>query len=278
MNSWQIEKQLEYLLKKRRWANDAAKKLVFAPGSVLIAPDPLVAFETIGKEEIFPAVCISNTGHDTDPEAKQDPELVLWRFNVRLATANANDQYGRAALMGAAKNVEGLASSRGRGLDELLSEVSVTLEALSPTTGGITVLAVPLDGTGAMVDQGRIWAAYRDFNLEVWGTRSLYYHPPENLYKTGSTSVVVHWSLPPDRHDLFELVLCRVAGSTPTTDPTVGVVDSWDIPYSGLPSLKADTPGAGTWSWSLFAGYDDLREAPSEVTSWSAPATLTVTF
>lgn len=280
MNSWQIANQTRKLMREHQWADDVAKKFLFGgPLSVVIAADPL---EVTGKESTGPVCIITPTDHETDPEAGEDTNLVLWGFQIRIQNFNANDQFGQAGLMGAGKPV-GLSSSRGRGLEELLSETRRALASLTKTSGGFTLQVMPFSGAAAAFDQEskRMGAVFRDFTLKVWGTGDPYYAPAENLYFTGATAHTLYWTKPPDRFDLCRLVLCKVAGSTPTTDPTVGVVTSWTLPYSSMPSSLAVVPGSGTWSYSLFAQYDDLHDTiptSSPVpTSNAAAATVTLT-
>jgi hypothetical protein len=275
MNSRENARQIAYLLEKRRWGGSASNKLLFGPGAVMVSPDPI---NVVGKQKIFPAAIITPTSHDTDPEGNgQDVNLVLWRFQIRLLAAAANDQLGISALIGGARGPDGLASSIGKGLEDILSEASLALTELWPSAGGITILGSPKDGSGVIGDADRVWAVYRDFNVEVWGTRDQFFHPPENLRAVVTTGgVALAWTKPPDRHDLWKMILCRVAGSTPTTNPATGVLTSWTIPYSGMASSYADTPSSGVQSYTLFAQYDDIRDTPAsaDVTVY---ATLTVT-
>ncbi len=275
MNSRQNARQVAYILEKRRWRAGASNKLVFGPGAIMIAADPV---DVVGKQKIFPAAIITPTSHDTDPEGGgQDVNLILWRYQIRLLAAAANDQLGISALIGGARGPDGVNSSIGRGLEDILSEAGTALSELWPSSGGITILGSPKDGAGVIGNQERAWAVYRDFNVEIYGTRDAFFHTPENLRATVTTGgVALAWTRPPDRHDLWKLILCRVAGSTPTTDPTVGVLASWTIPYSGIATSYADAPASGAQSYTLFAQYDDVRDTPAGA-DFTVYSTLTVT-
>lgn len=276
MNSYQAMKQMRKTLRDWNWEDDPTNGVLFDPKSVIIAAN---ADEVAGKQLVFPACVISPISDDMDPETRHDPNLILWRFQIRLMMANANDQFGQAAIIGASR-AAALDSSVGRGLEEILSETRRALGQMLPSTGGMTIMGTPIDGAGIITDpQGRLWAAYRDLSVEIWGTAQRYYHPADNLRGTPTTAGPVNlaWSLPPDRFDLLKLVLCRAAGSTAPTDPATGVVATFSLPYSTMATTYADDPpGSGTFSYALFAQYDDHAETPATANRTASAATVTV--
>jgi hypothetical protein len=70
----------------------------------------------------------------------------------------------------------------------------------------------------------------------------------------GGGQVRLTWALPPNRYDLRQVVLRRKAGATAPVDQNDGTGIA--LP-SLLPTTFTDTPGAGTWTYALFAGYNE---------------------
>jgi hypothetical protein len=113
------------------------------------------------------------------------------------------------------------------------------------------------------------WAAYL---MELWTTSDRYYHPPTRLVgqDLGGGQALLTWKLPPDRFDRYRVALRRDAGAVPPTWTTGTAVT---LP-SLLPATFTDSPGAGTWSYSLFATYDEGHEAPAADQQVSTPDTI----
>jgi hypothetical protein len=90
----------------------------------------------------------------------------------------------------------------------------------------------------------------------------------------GGGSTVLTWNLPPARYDRNALILRRAAGTTPPASTTAGT----GIAVGALVTTLLNTPGVGTFSYSLFMGYDELNSTPTTSDRFSAAATLTITL
>ena len=84
--------------------------------------------------------------------------------------------------------------------------------------------------------------------------------------------VTLAWVPVPDRYDFRRYVCRRISGATPTTSPTGGT----DVPIPGATTRTTarlvDSPGSGTWSYSLFVAYDEYGSGTDE--RWSEVATV----
>ena len=114
-------------------------------------------------------------------------------------------------------------------------------------------------------------------------TDERFYPPPIRFTAVDATAgnATLAWVNPPDRYDFHSsatarggMILRRAAGSTPPTGPT----DGTGITLSGdFAESKTDDPGAGEFSYALFAGYDETLDASNDRFSAAATATVTVT-
>ena len=114
----------------------------------------------------------------------------------------------------------------------------------------------------------------QDLELEIAnGTTTEHFHPCPRFNATGGVgSVTLAWTLPPARFDRLRVVLIRKAGSSAPTS----VSDGTAVTLSGdLATSKTDTIAAGTYSYSLFAVYDETHATPTTVEKYSAAATKT---
>jgi hypothetical protein len=85
--------------------------------------------------------------------------------------------------------------------------------------------------------------------------------------ESGGT-VTLTWENPGDRFDFVKMILVRKSGSSAPTS----VTDGTEI-YDGALETFADTPGAGTWSYSIFAAYDFDDDGTAD--SYSDPRSQT---
>lgn len=267
MNTWQIPQQIAFLLQCARW-EDSGQEVVFDKRSVLVSS--AVVFEALPG--IHPIALVS-PGQGTP-----DPELIGLSsdaFNVRLILGR-DDQVGEKVLIGGNRKPSGgQGSSEGRGLLEIEEQVLRTIERLDDVVGiriGGGFRTVP----EAVYDQQMGYLAARVLTFEIDVTRARYYHPPRDLVATalGSGQVSLTWAMPANRFDFHDtlsipdlaargkIVVRRSAGSSPPALPTTGQAV---LPQGGdHASSLTDTPGAGTWTYALFAGYDEMGEGSVE--------------
>jgi len=128
---------------------------------------------------------------------------------------------------------------------------------------GIATAKVDADGLG--------YSCFRDYRYEARiGTQRSYDAPTALTASEAGGTVSLAWTAPVISTDLVIYTVRRLAGSLPPTLPT----DGTDVTPDAHPTATAsDTPGAGTWSYSVFGGYDELAGAAA--IQHSGPATTT---
>ena len=244
MNAWQVAKQIKDLLKAKAWPDGTTDKVM---PEVLVSAGVLE--DKIGQLR-FPFALI-NVGSMTPDE--EEPGLQNQVFEVRLVHRVPGDAFGETALIGGARS-GGQGSSEGRGLleiEEILYDVIQGLREdtgirLHLTTAG-AVNGVELEGFGYIVS--------RSYSFDGWIKSARSYPAPIafNSSVTGPT-VTLTWENPYARYDRLSLVLRRASGSTAPASATSGT----GVTVGALVETVTDAPGSGTWSYSLFMGYDDI--------------------
>lgn len=251
MNTWQVCRQLKYLLRSRTWDGTTN-----AFGSVHVTAAPKEAAYGVFR---FPLALIRPLSARFDPDFGEEPELVMQDVEVQLVVANAADVVGEASLIGANRAAVPTTSA-GRGLlevEEALMDAAARLSAID----GVEMLCRARSAVGAVHDDAIGYAAFRTYTFEVMTTADRFYHPATRLSATaaGGGSVSLTWRLPPDRYDRRRVVLRRASGSTAPASITAGT----GVTLSGdLATSVTDAPGAGTFSYSVFATYDETDGRP----------------
>lgn len=259
MNTWQLARQLKSLLEAATWP-DGAGESVF--GHVAVTQE--LPEELLGKV-VLPAITIGIGGELPDPSR---PSLVLQSFDVQLQVALPGDATGQRALIGGPRgNAQG--SSSGRGLLEVQEELKQAVRKLT-AANGVRVRLRATSGAAALRDGLAGYAVRRGYTLEAWVSDDRDYPAPVNLVASDLTGgdVSLTWDLPPSRFDRLEVVLRRASGSTPPASATAGTGVTL---ASALATSVVDSPGAGTYSYSLFAGYDETSSSPTTTDRWSDP-------
>ena len=116
---------------------------------------------------------------------------------------------------------------------------------------------------------------YRDYMFDALVGNDRFYHSPTRLTAVDATGggASLTWKLPPDRFDSVTVEIVRKAGSTAPTSPT----DGTSVNKSPTDTSVTDSPGAGTFSYSAFAWYDEDSEPAVGENIFSSPKTATVT-
>lgn len=285
MNDWQIAKQVRYLLGLRHWEGNAAYEVLFGSESVFISVADVSAFLSYGR---VPCAMIRPGDAIVDPDHGESDGCMRFGFVVRTLQAVWGDATGENALLGANRagaTTTGQGSSQGRGLAEIEEEVRAVIRRLQPQNG-IRVQFIGKSGVGMAQVGEATHMVFRDLVFEAAATSDRDYETATNFRGTGGVgSVALAWTNPPDRYDLYKIVIRRAAGSTPpatVTDGT-GVTLTNDtitalIDRDDLTSSKSDVVAAGTYSYSFFTQYDETHNPGSVPTSaerTSAAATIT---
>jgi hypothetical protein len=98
--------------------------------------------------------------------------------------------------------------------------------------------------------------------IEAKCTDARYYHPPLRVAASvAGGTVTITWADPPNRFDRYQLHIRRAAGATaPATSSAGSSVANVAV---GVQTYD-DAPGAGQWSYSVFAAYTDTGAASAE--------------
>jgi hypothetical protein len=122
----------------------------------------------------------------------------------------------------------------------------------------------------SMVDAaqiGKTWIAARAYRFDMLTTTDKYFHPPTRLAATdqGGGTARLTWKAAPTRFDTLggdtpKYTLRRASGSTPPASETSGT----GVSVTDGVVTHDDTPGSGTWSYSLFAQYDETGTGTAE--------------
>lgn len=169
MNTWQVTRQLQYLLRARVWEDSATK--VFDENSVLITAAPR---EAALEQLIKPACLIRPMGATCDDE---EPDLIQQEIAVTLAVVHAGDNYGEAPVVGGQRTSQ--TSSVGRGLLEIEEELFTAVEFLN-TDDGVVIQHRASSAVEPQFVAGQ-YMLFRDYIFRAWVTADRYYHPVENL-------------------------------------------------------------------------------------------------
>ena len=256
MNPWQLLKQVEYLVKAQVWTGSSTK--VFQADSVrIIGGDELAAF---AEGLISPAVVIKPGASNSDPLHGEEPDLVSFSFSVLLIANIPGDRTGSNVIMGAAR--EGLTDSRGRGLLEVEEELVNAIGKLNDAAG-IRCQLVESGAVASAVDPTNMSVGFREYLFEAQVTADRYYHAPSRFAGSVLTDdVTLTWEDPPTRFDSINLEIHRASGSTPPATAAAGtLVASVAL---GVETYTDSNRPVGTWSYAIFAGYNDRGGATSE--------------
>lgn len=284
MNIYQITQQLKYLIQQRTWDDGTAtgSNSVFNDNSIVVTVGPSeTAFASM-----IPPICLIRPGIATsDPVADEEPDLLMQSFNILLGVVVPGDAVGESALIGA--NRQANDSSKGRGLLEVEEQLLQSVSLLN-SVNGIEMYNRTKSEASATLDDSNRYTVFREYGFEALCAVSRYYPPCTRVTSADGASAneaEISYFIPPERFDgTGKPRILRVSGATPTTDPadgaaTVVQAGTGSQSLSPMPFVVTDTPGAGQFSYSVWAIYDDTGNEGSVSAFWrySAVATTTVT-
>ena len=169
MNTWQVCRQIQYLLRQRAWTGSATK--VFHTDSVLITSAPR---ESALEQLIMPAALIRPMGATSDDE---EPDLISQDIAVTIAVAHAGDAFGEYSMVGGQRL--GQEESQGRGLLEIEEEVFAAIELVN-TDDGVVIQYRATSEVQPQLVQNQ-YLLFRDYLFRADLTADRYYHPVECL-------------------------------------------------------------------------------------------------
>lgn len=269
MNRAQVCRQVQAILRAVAWPDS---ELAFASKSVMVT---LGIPERVVVEPRLPLALIRPGAETIDPDMAEQPGIVRIEVAVTLVVANQQDQYGEVALLGSNRDT----GSTGRGLLELETLVKTALLQKGPESG------LPIVFRGSTTSEpiqhpGLGYIAIGTYKFEAIGTVALSYQRPNGLAATGGAGqVALSWNAS-QRFDFRRFILRRAAGSTaPATSSSGTGVTLGGSPDGASATSVTDTGlSAGTYSYSLFAVYDDTDSSTDAATSPARSVTgITVT-
>lgn len=263
MNTWQAARQIKHKLLSRAWP-DSPFGSVFASVYVTQGPAEDVAPSSIR----YPAAIIRTLDSTTD---KDTQSFHVQKFEIIILVAHQGDQFGEFAMIGGHRISQG--QSRGRGILEVEEQVRQALQFLDQTSGvRLQLMSIGAGESVFTADAGYIVSRPMQFQARLTTDRV---YPAPNSGKTLKTavsggSVTLSWTWH-TRFDLHEartapyqdmaargyLTLVRKSGGTPPASVTDGTVVTL---ASNAATTVVDTPASGTYSYALFAQYDEFGD------------------
>jgi hypothetical protein len=232
----------------RRWLGSAGGDPVFAAESVLCSPMPTAeAWLRLRRPILF--LSVEDGAGDPEGEAT---DYMRQRVRGTLVVSHAGDLFGEKALIGAHR--ESKLTGAGRGLLEVQKEVYAALRNLGPERG-VRVRSIAQSAAVPELIENVGYVISRDYRFEGDVTTFETCPEPREVGATlAGATVTLSWAAPDDTTDLVTYVVRRVAGPVPVAFRTEGTGIALGSP---LDLSVADSPGPGTWTYSVFARYAD---------------------
>lgn len=258
MTDWQVSRQLKFILAKATWPTGSTKIFTQVRITAKITPELLSTM-------VPPFMVFQIGAGESQPD---NPDLILQNFPGIIVAAVAGDDIGERALIGS--NRTSAIQSKGRGLLEFQEEVSRQIKFLTSAIG-VKIAGRYRGSTDGELLASPGFVAFRVLGFEAFVTDERFYHPPRQFRTTatGGGSATFAWALPPSRFDTLAMILRRGAAGSPPLSPTSGT----GVPLSGpLAVTVTDSPGPGSFSYSLFMTYDETTDGTSD--RFSVPVIL----
>jgi len=270
LSTRQLMRQLEYKARALTWAN-APSETVFSSDGCLSSA---LTWDQLIDHIRFPA-CIFNV-LSSSPNAEA-PGLKILQIKATIIARHDNDRQGRLVLQGGHQAYT-TGSSKGKGLLELQEKLWDAIASLGRDSG--VVYQINMTGErmfgGSGVDDAIALAVLEiDFEAIVF-EKSIYPDTYKIATSQVSADVVITWVDPPDRYDRISsggIIVARKSGSNPTTAEQIATVAIGTQTYTDL------VPAAASYTYGLFASYDETNPTPTTATNYSDGifSTITVT-
>jgi hypothetical protein len=270
MNVQQFARQIRFKLLARTWP-DSPGGTVFA--NVYVSQGPAEDLAPSSMRYPFALVRVLDSTTDLDDQRYQ-----VQRFEIVSVVQATGDQVGEFAMTGGHRTSQG--TSRGRGLLEVEEQVLQALQFVDPT-GGVRLQLVSSNAAEGVFVQDVGYVAMRALTFQARLTTDRDYPTPNGgralLSAVVGSTVTLSWT----GHERFDLYAARTApssltaarggyslvrksGSSAPTSLTDGVPVNLSANFA---TTATDTPGTGTWSYTLFPQYDEFGDA----TAWANP-------
>lgn len=241
MNRYQAVRRIKTILTSLRWGGTGDP--VFGRDSVYVTVAPL---ESRMSQLVMPAAFVRPGSARVDPER---PGLLMQDIAVTVIVSVPGDQLGERPLIGS--NRTGKTSWGGRGLLEVESEMLGAIAELD-ASGQMRMQHRATSVLGALAGESG-YHNWCEYGFEAMLSTGLQCPEPRGLAlsESGGT-VTLTWEAPDDTTGLVSYVVRRASGSLPVAYPDSGT----SVPWSSGTSTT-DVPGSGTWTYSVFAAYDE---------------------
>jgi len=260
VNEWQATRRIRTVLRSLRWGGTGDP--VFGRDSVHVTLAPV---EEHLADLVMPCAFVRGGSATADPER---PGLVTQEMMVTVVTAVAGDKVGERPLIGA--NRTGKTAWGGRGLTEIQVEMLAGIKMIGP--GGQFGISFKASSRLAALAGNSKYHVWRDYGFEAMLTTAYdHMEPREVAAANAAGTVTISWLAPDDATKLVGYVVRRASGTILVAFPKDGTAVAW---VSGLSTT--DAPGAGTYTYSVFASYDD--EGGSVEMDHSDCGSVTITF
>lgn len=250
MNDWQLIRQMAYLVRSATWSGGGA---LFMPSSVVVT---VGLAQEAGSRLSLPCCLIGPGDPQSDPEFGEEPGLLVETIVLKVMAAVPNDPIGTAPLMGANRTA---ATAGGKGVLEVVERLLSFTRRLSDADG-VRLQSARKGGATPQTHPDLGYVVWQEIRCELVATDAKSFHKPTRFVATGgSGQVAMTWKLPPTRFDYRRCILRRASGATPPAT----VADGTGVTLGGTPDgvsavSKTDSGlSAGTYSYSLFAAYND---------------------
>lgn len=260
----QVIKQIRYLLRTATWSE--------SPAQVVLGTSVYVTqgWDDEADNPVRLPFAIVSLGQQTpDPH---DPHLLTQEIILVTAASVHGDPLGEHSLIGGPGASTGRwGKSDGRGLMDLETTLLTSIGRMTGADG--TPILVTHGSAPAPEKMGEdVHLVHRQYVLTVVCTRQDEYPAPQNLVVNVSVAgqATLTWDLPPARFDRYAMKVRRASGATAPTSETAGT----DVPVGASDtSVTVTGLSAGTHSFALFMGYDDLAATPATAHHYSSQVT-----
>jgi hypothetical protein len=248
---------------------------VFHKNSVIVSANPeLHALSTL----IVPIAILKPLDGTVDPEFSEERGLIEKSIQLSLIVAIGGDAATAENAILGGNRVSGSVKSEGRGLLELEEEVYAAIQRLTESTGVKVSFISSSAGAVTRIDTGDniFYVAMSEYRFKMFCGTARTYAPVRELSVTVPSVGIANdlqWLLPPDRYDLFKIIVRKKNGTSAPTSPT----DGTGVTLSGnLATSVSDTVVFGsTISYSVFVAYDETHDPLSTEERYSAAESIT---
>ncbi len=245
MNTFQAALRIKNVLRSLRWGGTGDP--VFGRDSVYVTQGAIRSFLDQLKLGDSAAAFVKIGGGRADPER---PDLWTQDLSVFVMVAVPGDQIGERTLLGA--NRTALTAGGGRGLLEVEPEMLAAVELLNKS-GQFSILLRIASRAEPLLDEDSAYHISREYSFEAELTRAYQHMSPRKVAAVdASGTVTISWTAPDIVTDFVAYVVRRTTGTIPAGFVTDGTDIQWTTGVS-----TTDTPGAGTFTYAVFAAYDD---------------------